>query len=242
MSKDYRSVIDWSIPIGYLLLGNDWHSHAMRVTSKKDIRRARLRELLETEFKGSQAAFEAATGIAASLVSRYLSGAKGIGEDMAARIEAGAKLPTGWMDHLTKTAVSRASIGIPVVGSAKLGDDGHFVDLEYPVGHGDGYINLPSDDTNAYAVRCVGDSMTPRIQDGEFVVVEPNHAIVNGDEVLVKATDGRVMVKKFLYRRDGKVHLLSVNVAHPPIAIEEKKIEAMHYVEAIVKPSRWVKG
>lgn len=129
-----------------------------------------------------------------------------------------------------------------MVGSAKLGDDGHFVELEYPVGHGDGYINLPSDDANAYAVRCAGDSMLPRIQDGEFVLVEPNHAITNGDEVLVKATDGRVMVKKFLYRRDGKIHLHSVNVAHAPIAIEESQVEAMHFVAAIVKPTRWVKG
>lgn len=128
---------------------------------------------------------------------------------------------------------------IPVVGSALLGDNGHFVELEYPVGHGDGWVDIASRDPNAYALRCRGDSMKPRIQSGEFVVVEPNTEPTPGDEVLVKAVDGRVMVKKYLYRRDGRVHLISVNEAHPSIAIEERDIAAMHYVGAIVKVSRW---
>jgi len=129
---------------------------------------------------------------------------------------------------------------IPVVGSALLGDNGHFVELEYPVGHGDGWIDIASRDPNAYALRCRGDSMKPRIQAGEFVVVEPNQEPTPGDEVLIKASDGRVMVKKYLYRRDGRVHLVSVNEAHPSIALDESEVTAMHYVAAIVKAARWV--
>lgn len=131
---------------------------------------------------------------------------------------------------------------IPVVGSAQLGDNGHFVELEYPVGHGDGWVDVASRDPNAYALRCRGDSMKPRIQSGEFVVVEPNTEVSPGDEVLVKATDGRVMIKKYLYRREGRVHLISVNEAHPSIALEEREVAAMHYVGAIVKASRWGTG
>lgn len=129
--------------------------------------------------------------------------------------------------------------GVPVVGFAQLGDNGHFVDIEYPVGYGDGHVRAPSEDKDAYALRCVGDSMTPRIKDREFVVVEPNHPIEPGDEVLVKSRDGRVMVKEFLYKRAGRVHLVSVNAAHPPIAIDENQIEKMHYVGWIAKPSAW---
>lgn len=129
---------------------------------------------------------------------------------------------------------------IPVVGTAQLGDDGYWAELEYPAGHGDGYILLPTRDAHAYALRCKGDSMRPRIRDGEFVVVEPGTPPIPGDEVLVKALDGRVMVKTLLYRRDGRVHLLSVNEAHPPIAINEADIEVIHPVNAIVKRSMWV--
>lgn len=129
--------------------------------------------------------------------------------------------------------------GIPVVGTAKLGDDGNFCELEYPVGHGDGRIDWPSRDPNAYALRCKGDSMKPRIRHGEFVVIEPNHPVVPGDEVLVKSKDGRVMVKELAYIREGMVYLASVNEAHPRISIALEQLDAFHYVAGIAKSAMW---
>lgn len=129
--------------------------------------------------------------------------------------------------------------GIPVVGTAKLGDDGNYCELEYPVGHGDGRIDWPSRDPNAYAIRCKGDSMKPRIKHGEFVVVEPNHPVLPGDEVLVKAKDGRVMVKELAYIRDGMVYLSSVNESHPRISIAYDQLDALHYVAGIAKSAFW---
>jgi phage repressor protein C with HTH and peptisase S24 domain len=129
--------------------------------------------------------------------------------------------------------------GVPVVGMAQLGDNEFWADVEYPVGHGDGFVDVPTKDREAYALRCVGDSMRPRIKDREFVVIEPNHEIEPGDEVLVKAKDGRVMVKEFLYKRAGRIHLISVNEAHGTVAFKEEEIEKMHYVGWIAKPSAW---
>lgn len=128
---------------------------------------------------------------------------------------------------------------IPVLGMAQLGDNGHWSDLEYPVGHGDGYVDFPSRDPDAYALRCVGDSMRPRIRDGEFVIIEPNHEPEPGDDVLVKSIDGRVMVKTFLYKRAGRIHLVSINEAHPSVAIAQEEIEKMHYVVAYTRASMW---
>ncbi|MFM0203959.1 S24 family peptidase [Paraburkholderia fungorum] len=125
---------------------------------------------------------------------------------------------------------------IPVVGMAQLGNDGFWAEIESPVGYGDGYLEFPSKE-RAYGLRCTGDSMMPRIRNGEFVVVQPDHAVEPGDEVLVKATDGRVMIKVYLYSRDGRKYFNSVNRDHPEIAIEEEKIELLHYVAAIVKAS-----
>lgn len=210
------------------------------------LRLAKLQKLRDMTFGGSAAQLAKAVNRSGSQISQWFTGVRTITEDSARRIEKSLKLPAGWMDQPLDDETDghkvRPGNRIPVVGSARLGDNGTFVELEYPVGHGDGHINLPSDDSNAYALRCVGDSMTPRIRNGEFVVVEPNREVSNGDEVLVKATGGRVMVKTFLYRRDGRVHLLSVNEAHPPLAIDESEVEAMHYVAAIVKPTRWVTG
>lgn len=128
---------------------------------------------------------------------------------------------------------------IPVRGMAQLGDNGHFVDVEYPVGHGDGYVFFPTKDPDAYALRCNGESMRPRVKHNEFVVVEPNTQVQNGDEVLVKSSDGRVMVKELAYVRDGIVALTSVNEKHGMLRIPQEQIERLHFVGGIVKRSAW---
>jgi SOS-response transcriptional repressor LexA len=129
---------------------------------------------------------------------------------------------------------------IPVVGMAQLGDNGHWSDLEYPVGHGNGYVDFPSRDKNAYALQCEGDSMSPRIEAGEFVIVEPNTPIKPGKNVMLRSKDGRVMVKKFLYKAAGRTYLVSINQAHPPISFADDEIEKMHFIRAIVDGDSWV--
>ena len=130
---------------------------------------------------------------------------------------------------------------VPVVGKAQLGDNGHWCEIDYPTGHGDGYIAHATKDENAYALRCVGDSMKPRINNGEFVIVEPNTEAQPGDEVLVKSTDGRVLIKIYLYKRDGSLYLQSVNEAHPIIAIPLENVEKLHFISAIIKSVNWHK-
>ncbi|MCA7086078.1 hypothetical protein K7G19_21030 [Cupriavidus sp. DB3] len=128
---------------------------------------------------------------------------------------------------------------IPVRGMAQLGDNGHFCEIEYPVGDGDGFLYFPTSDPDAYGLRCNGDSMRPRVKHGEFVVVEPNRTVTNGDEVLVRSVDGRVMVKELAYIRDGVANLASVNERHGMLRIPLEQIERMHYVAGIVKSSAW---
>lgn len=141
-------------------------------------------------------------------------------------------------DEFRPVAITKWS-QIAVVGHAQLGDNGHWSDLEYPVGHGDGYIDFPSRDPDAYALKCEGESMRPRIQAGEYVIIEPGHEPAPGDDVLLKAKDGRVMVKRLLYRRAGRVHVISVNDAHPPQSFDKDEIDKIHFVRAICRPSCW---
>lgn len=226
---------------------------------REDVKATRLRRLSELRadrFGGSSAALAAAIKRSPSQVSQWFTGVRTITEDSARHIEQSLRLDNGWLDNATDTAASpggaHADDGkipgngqpetlrpypsgkrIPVVGSAQLGDNGHFVELEYPVGHGDGWVDVLSTDPNAYALRCRGDSMRPRIRDGEYIVAEPNREVAPGDQVVVKARDGRVMVKTYLYRRDGRIHLQSVNESHPSIALLPDDVEAMHCVTNI---------
>jgi phage repressor protein C with HTH and peptisase S24 domain len=128
---------------------------------------------------------------------------------------------------------------VPVVGSAKLGSDGYFEALDFPVGHGDGYLNIYSDDPNAYGLRVMGDSMHPRIKNGEYVLIEPNKAFVTGDEVMVQTFDGRSMIKEFIYLRDGVYRFDSVNLDHSPLHLDQETVSKVHLVGGILKSSRF---
>ena len=86
-----------SIPIGYLLFGNKGENLVMEPNERRKHRRTRLGELIDWKFRGSQAMFAAAAQIPATLVSRYLGGQKGIGEDMRNKIETNLNL-AGWFD------------------------------------------------------------------------------------------------------------------------------------------------
>lgn len=128
---------------------------------------------------------------------------------------------------------------VPVLGNTQLGHSGYWSDMQYPVGNGDGFLRWPSCDRDVYALKCVGDSMMPRIKEGEFVIVEPNQNFHPGDEVLVVTSSGEVMVKTFLFKRDGFYHLLPVNEDHAPIRLPFEEVTQMQYVAGIAKSSLW---
>lgn len=122
---------------------------------------------------------------------------------------------------------------IRIVGTAQLGDNGHWVPIDHTE-HAE-FVLYTGKDPDAYALRCKGFSMKPRIQENEVAIIEPNHPTIAGDEVLLNAKDGRVMIKKYLYTRDGQMVLISVNEAFPPVSISVTDIENFHYVANTVK-------
>lgn len=128
---------------------------------------------------------------------------------------------------------------IPIIGCAKLGDDGYFADVFADPDYTQGTLNINSRDPMAYAIRCEGHSMAPRIQPGEFVIAEPSVEATPGDEVVVEDLEGRRMVKRFLYHRDDCYHFASINQDFNPIVIDDKEIKSIHPVLAIVPKKFW---
>lgn len=139
------------------------------------------------------------------------------------------------------TPISQPFKQVPVVGHVKGGDNGYLEELGYPAGDGDGHVEYPARDKNAYALRVKGDSMRPRIRSGEFVIVEPNHQPSPGDDVVVSTLDGRRLLKEFLFERNGDVTLGSINQEIGPITIARTDITKFHYVAAIVPSGAFYK-
>lgn len=185
------------------------------------------------------------SGISKGRITQYLDPEEPFGEKAATGIEDRLNVDRGAIFPSLLPPIPEAakllSSKIPVVGRAKLGDENcFFSDLEYPVGNGDGFIQWPTKDQNAYALLCIGDSMNPRIKHGEFVVIEPNREVHPGDEVVVKDANDRVMVKQFAYQRSGLNYFVSVNENYAPFSLDPSEIKLMHYVAGIAKPSLWI--
>lgn len=131
---------------------------------------------------------------------------------------------------------------IPVVGEVKGGEHGYLEEHQYPVGQGDGYIDYPSGDPNAYALRVRGDSMHPRYRAGEFVVIEPSIEPQDGDDVVVTCRDGRKMLKQLNWRRDGELQLLSINNGYMPITLALEEVETVQLVAGRARKSALQRG
>lgn len=192
-------------------------------------RRDELLSYIEKKFNGKHEEFLKEQGYSAPRMTQLRE--TGVTERTAKKIEARAgEIVFPSMHKKEKESMTK------ILGCAKLGDmDNHFVPIEYA---GDGFLQHQSADLNAYALMCFGDSMTPRIKHGEYVVIEPNHTITPGDEVLVVDKKGSVMIRTWMYTRDGMAYFLSVNEAVKSFGIPVEDIERMQFVSAIVKSAK----
>lgn len=139
------------------------------------------------------------------------------------------------LDDLERPVIARRT---PVVGTARMGDNGFYEELGYPVGHGDGWVDNYSSDPSAFALRVKGDSMHPAIRHGSFVVIEPNGQCVAGEYVVLSLKDGRKMVKELVIERAGEIVIESVNGNHRQ-TIDKEDIDKLMPVSAVVAASKW---
>ena len=72
---------------------------------------------------------------------------------------------------------------------------------------------------NRYVIRVKGDSMAPRIEDGDLILVDYAKEPRPGN-IVVAAVNGGVVVKKYL-RREGRVLLKSLNPQYADIEVKE---------------------
>lgn len=125
---------------------------------------------------------------------------------------------------------------IIIKGEALMKTDGAFqINEDF-----NGRLKLHSDDPNAFVLKIKGDSMFPRLNSGEFVVIEPNIEPCSGDEVLVRTKDGCNMIKKLECHRNCTYRFTCVNQEHPPITLDENQVDKIMFIAAIVKSTKYL--
>jgi phage repressor protein C with HTH and peptisase S24 domain len=104
---------------------------------------------------------------------------------------------------------------VPLLGFAQAGSAGVFDDGGFPAGKNWSETDLPSlHDEHVYALEISGDAMKPVYRDGDVVVVSPGTPIRRGDRVVVKTSDGEVMIRELKRRTAKTLELQSLNPSH----------------------------
>lgn len=189
-----------------------------RTEKRARLRRERFAEL-RARYKTSQAFSDAlGDGFSPSYVSQLLSGHRGIGDDVAEKIEERLSLDEGFLDEHAAMPEGALPVVAPsrkvwVIGNGQGGiPDRIWGDSDYPAGASDKYAEVATDDPYAFLVTVRGDSMEPRFRDGEYALVEPSAEADIKDDVLVRLKSGETLLKRLLGLAGG-VRLGSYNSA-----------------------------
>jgi phage repressor protein C with HTH and peptisase S24 domain len=119
----------------------------------------------------------------------------------------------------------RSMQSVPLLGFAQVAAGGYFDNSGFPVGKGWDEVALPSpNDEHAYALEISGDSMRPAYRDGDIIVVSPGTPIRRGDRVVLKTSDGEVMVKELKRRTTRTLELQSLNPAQADRTLDADEV------------------
>ena len=195
-------------------------------------------KMRRTELNLSKTALAQAAKCSLTMVSKWEAGMT-MGIEYAARICEKLDVSLEWLYYGGSNVSSdRSSQVIPIIGNTQAGPDQEWFNLEYPTGFGDGYVDFPVKGRNVYALKVVGDSMSPRILEGEAVIVDPDSEPATGEEVIVRLNSGDVMVKTLAAIRDSQIFLDSFNDGYRRMTFPLSEVFSVHPVIGVARSSR----
>jgi repressor LexA len=128
-----------------------------------------------------------------------------------------------------------AAVGnlIPIVNAPSAGYPRGFNNLSFPATVAAGFVGCPDlTDKEAFAIRVVGDRMTPKYRAGDIVIFSPAVKVHNGDDCFICFDDGDTAFKRIFMEKDddGKavVRLQPRNEKYRAKIVPPKKIAAMY--------------
>jgi len=114
---------------------------------------------------------------------------------------------------------------IPLLSKIPGGAPVAFSDGEYPAGFGGEYVDRGEvTDPNAFALIVDGDSMSPRINSGDIVIISPNSPVTSRSIAAVAIGEDRTL-KTVVFVGNGRVILRPENESYDPVVVSRSKIE-----------------
>lgn len=91
------------------------------------------------------------------------------------------------------------------------------------------YVDVEFDNENCFWLRIAGDSMSPKIDDGDLVLIQKEADIEDGD-IIVAVVDGEDGYIKQVYISENRVVLHSFNPYYPDMVFEGKEIRRVRFI------------
>ena len=88
-------------------------------------------------------------------------------------------------------------------------------------------------DANAFALEVKGNSMAPRIEDGDIIVVSPKLESRTGDICVVRVNDEDTV--KRVKIEDQFLHLIPLNPEYEPMVVKKKDVTFVWRVVKVIK-------
>lgn len=191
----------------------------------------RLRVLLD-HFSMSQAELSRRTGISKSSISHYIKGDWEGKQDVVYSIARETGVSEAWLMGYDSPMFQTASavpsgflplpqmVPIPKVGRVACGTP---ITAEENL---DGYTSVPDYWHATFALTCQGDSMEPRIRDGDLVAIRKQDTVENGQIAAVRI-DGEATLKH-VYVYPDYIELRPENPAYESIIKIGKAMNEVH--------------
>jgi len=130
-------------------------------------------------------------------------------------------------DELVKNV---SLVDIPLLSSVPAGKTNAMFYPEYA----ERYVTVDNvKDKTAFALVVKGNSMSPRIEDGDIVVISPREEARNGDICVVRVNDEDVLKK--IKIEEHHVHLIPLNSNFEPITVRKRDITFIWKVIKVIK-------
>ena len=144
-----------------------------------------------------------------------------------------ASLPTrGKIIALHKETILKKIhlVDIPLLSSVPAGKTAAMFHPD----HIERYVTVDNiKDPGAFALVVKGNSMSPRIEDGDIVVVSPQQEAQNGDICVVRVNDEDVLKK--IKIDDHYIHLIPLNATFEPVTVRKRDVMFIWKVVKVIK-------
>lgn len=156
-------------------------------------------------------------GVDRSYISNYLSGKYKPSDELLTKIAEVLNVSKAWLAgyDVPMSLENQTAIQIPVLGKVAAGIPIEAVTdiIDYEEISPD----MVRDGSEYFALQLKGDSMEPKMSNGDVVIVRKQETIENGQIAIVCVNGYEATCKKVLFKDNGAVILQPLNPTHDPM-------------------------